>query len=348
MDSTLAPLPEAFLRRRDTGQKIGRSPLENDGGPPLAGGLLRPGGVAGADAHADAMPTGADSQWSLRGMSQLRWPAWRQNQDVDGNTAGAGSTTSAPAGAGRGGKHVQGYAGNGRGGGPSGHADGKIIPGRVVGPFGNGAGAADGSLPATSRLFGDADGADGEGGRRSGDSWRATGTAGAGGLHHPVRPLGGGASGGSSDWMPVMAIGSGTSSSATRWGGPPHPEIAGGNTASHAMDFPDRPAVKASPGRSAGAAHSSETAGFGYGASAWPPEQPTATAVNASGVGKSGHGNASEHGGRTGARGAGGLVSGGENDERRDIFAPASPFSGFDNATAGGSDGEEEEENPFA
>ncbi|CAM9827642.1 unnamed protein product, partial [Ectocarpus sp. 13 AM-2016] len=87
MDSTLAPLPEAFLRHRAPPGRQLPSTGPQDGGPPLAGSFLRPSGSGGASA---AVPAGAagsvdGSQWSLRGML----PAWSREQPSE---PGDGST----------------------------------------------------------------------------------------------------------------------------------------------------------------------------------------------------------------------------------------------------------------
>ncbi|CAN0151889.1 unnamed protein product [Ectocarpus sp. 6 AP-2014] len=87
MDSTLAPLPEAFLRHRTPPGRPLQSTGPQDGGPPLAGSFLRPSGSGGASAAGPAGAAGGvdGGQWSLRGML----PAWSREQP---SKPGDGST----------------------------------------------------------------------------------------------------------------------------------------------------------------------------------------------------------------------------------------------------------------
>ena len=227
MDSTLAQLPEAFLRRRvPDGRKGQPSLVGDDGGPPLASGLLRPDFNATRGGHAG----GAESQWGLRGISQMRWPTWGRQQDgTSAFTTGGGYTSGAAAGVGR---HCS-------PGGPSFGGSG-MPPGRAVGPFGDGAGASRSSPSSNSRLFGEAENDDvrADAGERYGRPWRSSEGTGVAGLQSSMRPLGdnkgGSGSRTSSDWMPDMSIGDGGSSSdtgtlaaTTLWGASSQPSGTG-------------------------------------------------------------------------------------------------------------------------
>ncbi|CAM9969232.1 unnamed protein product [Pylaiella littoralis] len=322
MDSTLTPLPDAFLRRRTAPPGAPFGP--GGGGAPLAGGRPRPDGNNGDPASAATASDG--SQRSLRGI----WPAWRRGGEAGGSgdkhppePASTPATTAA--------LERRGPAGNRVGSrGPAG--------GGAVGPFGNGAGAAAAGrrkLPANSPLFGaDAAGAGGGGGGGGGggfaerargtkreslfDSWRsaegAAGVAGAGaGAGGAVRSAPSRAFGarGGSDWMPDMSRGSAASASgsgepATLLGAagalapPPREENRGSSqddsTRHSATEFVARPAEGLFSGVLGGAgagAPTDRSAGYGSGSSgssfaaaaapAWPPERPNVSATGTGG-----------------------------------------------------------------
>lgn len=359
MDSTLAPLPNAFLRRRALDNQTGQYLPHDKGGapppppPPGGMGLSRPGGgVGGGVAGAGASGAGADGQRGLRGMTQGLWPAWGRDQGKAGNVPGAGPTAASPAEAGR------------------------VHPGgRAVGPFGNGAGAPSGGLKTTtSSLFGDGEEHVGRGGAGSADASRSSSGVAGGSARQalPARPLGGNGIGGvgprgRDGWMPVMSTVPGTSVSstptATPWGGAPtRLEGAGGNPSSRytPMGQGGRPAEQQrAAGRIASAGYSADSAGSG--AIVWPPEQPEVAPAKPLGVGAkpsgaglrpSGMGgtgaepwrggsssSSSERGavgrgvGDRGAVAPGRAASGAEEGRRPSVFA-STPI-GFDGAAAG-------------
>lgn len=383
MDSALAPLPEAFLRHKGPAQPSGHSSFENDGGPPLAGGLLRPPRGTGGAASSDA-----NSQWSLKGMSQMRWLAWRQEESNTGNAAGTTSSAGAAAASipppraevGRGGQHAQGSVRNDLDEqGLSGHTNGKTLAGRPVGPFGNGAGAVTTRLPASSRIFGDTGDAEQRVARPSpSNSWQRSGAALA--ARRPERTSGdshgGGGSGGSrgtSNWMPDMILGSGaqsSSSTAATWSGAlAHPENVDEKTSSHMMSFsPPRPPEYFSAGPAAGTGYPSEGKWSGTENAvrlSKRPEETTARASSASGFGQ-GSAREGSGAGATGAMKNDAIFADAGEKKRAGAFG-AKPFSRFNGAETGAghlapgsfgtpaeakcndNDGDDEEEdNPFA
>lgn len=269
MDSTLAPLPNAFLRRRapdnQTADIGGAHPP-----PGVVGGLSHPNGGTGPSA-------GGNSAWGLRGMTQGFLPTWGRDQGKAGNVPVAAPTGTGPADADR------------------------VRQGRAVGPFGNGAGAAPGTLkaPTSNSLFGDGGGAGlgggGVGGSGSADSWRTSSGATTGGTARqgPARPLGGGngvvGSKGKDGWMPVMSAVPGGSASSVApgksWGPSARREGAGDPSRHTPIEGRGgRPSYQQWPaGSIASTGYPAENAGSS--AIVWPPEQPEVTPVKPSGIG---------------------------------------------------------------
>lgn len=352
VDSIVAPLPEAFLRRRLPDEQSGQTPFAADGGPPLAGGLL--GGDGGAGAIASN--TNATGRWGVGGVSQMRWPAWGREQNQNGETAVATAASS---------------AGNGRSEGSDGRTDSKVPKGRPMRPFGDGSNAAE-SLPASSGLFGGNGGNERPGGARSANAWRSAG----GELNLPARPSGdrygsGGTKGGQSGWMPAMTIGaeasSSSSSGATRWAMPAPPAESTRSHTSNATGFPGGSPVQQRDIKNESGAFPTGGAGLRSGASTWP-ERPSATATGGSFGGATGHVHTDKgDGGRGGEAGTtDGLMTGRRGEQRQGVFGSSS-FSGLDGSTVprgerslvatpfgvadtrvDSGDEDDEEENPFA
>lgn len=351
VDSKVAPLPEAFLRRRLPEQQNGHTPFAADDGPPLAGGLLGGDGGAGANASSN----NATGRWGVGGVSQMRWPAWGRDQNQNGEAAVATSASSAR---------------NSRSEGCDGRPDSKVPKGRPMRPFGDGSNAA-GSMPASSGLFGRSGGDDRPGEARSANAWRSAG----GELNRSARPSGdkygsGGTTGGPSGWMPDMTIGAGASSSsssgATRWAIPAPPAESTRSHTSDATGFPGESPAQQRYRKDESEAFPTGGAGLRSGASTWP-ERPSATATESSFGGATGHVHTDKgDGGRgVGAGTTDGLVAGRKGDQRQGVFG-ASSFSGLDGSTvpraehpvaipfdvadtqAGSGDEDGEEENPFA
>lgn len=351
MDSTLAPLPEASLRHRGQGGRIGQ-PLSSgdDGGPPLAAGLLRPDGTASAE-----------SQWGLGRITQMRWPAWRRPQ-------GGGGTLDPVAGTGANDART-GAAGVG-----SNRSSGRLPPGRAVGPFGDGAGASRSSPSFNSRLFGDAEDA----GRNASPenqarAWRSSGGTGVAGLQSTVRPLGdkqgGAGSRRTSDWMPDMTIGAGSSSTntsgaaASRWEVTSQPSSAGSNLTGTTGRHPEGP-PKWMTG-AGGSTTSDFTGGTDFGSRTSPMPQdrlnaPTSNLFEDNGAGRNGFSEeyvGKRHHSSGGELAAEGSMGRQENGKAGQDFMPSS-FGGFRDdfdaprrPTAFGDPvavDEEEDENPFA
>lgn len=341
MDSTLAPLPAAFLRRRVSDQASSsrpqNGPSTSNSGPSLAARTIRP--VGGAESG------GAEGQWGLKGVSQMAWPAWGRGQKEEPKNANNGMP-----GTRLGSERRQ--EGSGMGG--------------MVGPFGNGAGARSrSSVPNTSRLFGD----EGSSGGRDG------------GLRDPVKPLkdrnGGGSARSSRDWMPVMAVGPGMSSSstaaasATRWSQSSQPEKApndydGGGQLKDGIFFESNfldAGVRSGNTRSTDVAYSADRADAGLGAvaSAWPPQQqrPTSAASNlfessgSSTGGSGGIGAGTNTKGSVAQNGLSGAFTamsftGHDNALRTDAARQHGTNAVESTAREDSSDDDGEEENPFA
>lgn len=219
MDSSLTPVPEAFLRHLAPDGTDGHSrAFSDDGGPPLADSLLGPG-AATSTAAAEG---GGGSGWGLRGITQMRWSLWRRDYDTSGpDDASAG-------GGGEGGDSGVGPvpsamerrpAAHGEGSRSSGKAWNPYEPGgaapnlgatssasrleRPVGPFGNGTGAAAGvrrRVPGSSGLFGDPDEERNAVGTSEGTTRMAR-------LGSGRRPNSRGLGSKEGDWMPDLTIG---------------------------------------------------------------------------------------------------------------------------------------------
>lgn len=352
VDSTVAPLPEAFLRRRLPDKQNGHTPFAADGGPPLAEGLL--GGDGGAGAVASN--TNATGRWGVGGVSQMRWPAWGKEHNQNEEAAVATAASS---------------AGNGRSEGSDGRTDIKVPKGRPMRPFGDGSNAA-GILPASSGLFGGNGSNERPGEARSANAWRSAG----GELNRPARPSGdrygsGGAKGGPPGWMPDMTIGAGASSSsssgATRWAMSAPPAESTRSHTSNATGFPGGSPVQQRDRKDESGAFPTGGTGLRSGASTWP-ERPSVTATGGSFSGATGHVHTDKgDGGRGGRAGTtDGLITGRRGEQRQGVFG-ASSFSGLDGSTVPraerspvatpfgvadtrveGGDEDDEEENPFA
>ncbi|CAB1102637.1 unnamed protein product [Ectocarpus sp. CCAP 1310/34] len=329
MDSTLAPLPEAFLRHRTPPGRQLPSTGPQDGGPSLAGSFLRPSGSGGASAAGPAGAAGGvgGGQWRLRGML----PAWSREQP---SKPGDGSAL-APGGSAAPGREWNPHEN------PRTRIGNGVGRGGAVGPFGNGTGAAAAGRtnPANSSLFGGDATAGASGGGMGGaakkeslfDSWRSPRAAAAGagaGMGGTLRQApgssfgGGGSSRRSSAWMPDTSRGSGTSTSSSPPGNmlgaagavptPPtsREELAGSGSTSNGNSVrgpTDRPArgglfsAAGSGGENAGFPGSS--GGSSMAASpAWPSEQSNAPLG--------------------GAAGAEGRVRGGESSGGRNLAVP--------------------------
>lgn len=340
MDSTLAPLPEASLRHRGPEGRSGQSLLsEDDGGPPLAAGLLGHDGTAGTE-----------SQRGLGGITQMRWPAWRRPQSGGGTMDPVTGTGAAGVGRNR--------------------SSDRLPPGRSVGPFGDGAGASRSSSSSNSRLFGDS----GNAGRdasleNQARAWRSSGGTGVAGLQSTVRPLGdkqgGTGSRRTSEWMPDVTIGAGSSNTntsgaaASRWEATSQPRSAGSTLTSATGRHPEAP-----PKWLTGAGGSTtpdviEGAHFGSRTSAMPQDRlnaPTGNLFNDNGAGRNGFSEerVGNHHHISGGQLAEGSMGRQENGKAGQDFVPSS-FGGFRGATrrpaafgdAAAVD-EEEDDNPFA
>lgn len=279
MDSSLAPLPEAFLRRK-LPETDDRSPLADDGGPPPAGGPLSNNAVA------------ESSGWGLGGISQMRWPAWRREQGGgDGGLAATDDTANAaidsavvPT------RKITGSTPKGQGREVNGQGKNNSFLGRrPVGPFGNGTGAA-GRPPVSSGLFGDMEDSgattgSGIASARSADSWRrnkAGGTGGGAFSGSVDKPKSGATKDTGADWLPVLEVGSGVSGSGrsvARFGrdsAPPQHIASPDDDPFAFMIRPPRLGSGSGPGAAAElfAEYSAEDAvGSGTGESGWPPER---------------------------------------------------------------------------
>lgn len=340
MDSTLAPLPEASLRYRGPEGRSGH-PLSSadDGGPPLAAGLLGPDGTAGAE-----------SQWGLGGITQMRWPAWRRPQ-------GGGGTLDPVAGTGA--------AGMGKN-----RSSGRLPPGRTVGPFGDGAGASRSSSSFNSRLFGDSDNAGRDASlENQARAWRSSGGTGVAGLQSTVRPLGdkqgGTGSRRTSEWMPDMTIGAGSSNTntsgavASRWESTSQPSSAGSTLTSATGRHPEPPRKWLTGAGGSTTPDFIEGENFGSRTSAIPQDRlnaPTSNLFEDNGAGRNGFSEerVGKHHHGSGGELAEGSMSRQGNGKAGQDFVPSS-FGGFRDAVrrpaafgdAVGVD-EEEDENPFA
>lgn len=219
MDSSLTPIPEAFLRRLAPDGTDGHSrDFSDDGGPPLAGSLLGPA-AATSTAAAEG---GGGSGWGLHGITQIRWSPWRRDCDTSGlddaSVGGSGDGGDSSGG------HVASAverqpAAHGEGSRSSGKAWNPYEPGgaapntgatssasrleRPVGPFGDGTGAAAGvrrPMPGASGLFGDPD-------EQRDVIGTSGGTARIARLGSGRRPNSRGLGSKDGDWMPDLTMG---------------------------------------------------------------------------------------------------------------------------------------------
>lgn len=217
MDASVAPVPEAFLRR--VPKRDGQSSSFVDHGPrPLDVRILGPDG-----AGAVALDSGG---WGLHGVAHMHWPAWQRDQDTASGGRGDDNSIAAV-----GQSVAHGEGSKGRGWNPyepsrvssnTGHSSGTRL-GRSVGPFGKGTGAAGSrQVPASFGLFGDVQEQDGAltvgsgivprspDVRRGGAvATSAGGNVGRPRLRGESRPNTGGAGNKTDDWIPDLTVGVG-------------------------------------------------------------------------------------------------------------------------------------------
>lgn len=255
----MAQLPEALLRHRVPEGNDQLSSSVDHGRRSLEAAILDPDSAGGVAPDSIG--------WGFPGVAQMRWPAWRRDQDAVSSGDGEDNLIA----------HCE--ASKGKGWNPyessgvhpnTGPSSGTRL-GRTVGPFGKGTGAiGNRRMPVSSGLFGDAEQRDGVSTVGSGTVPRYSGVFRGGAVATSVGNLGRsrlrgnqepntrGPDSKTGDWIPDLSVGVGPRQDTA---------VAAENTDGSSRGFTENPPVLVT-GNATG------TMGMGY-----PATNPTSTAT---------------------------------------------------------------------